>query len=130
MSIPLLDRGKYYRGLLILIRKDQIIDMNEREFMIRLGQSLDFDRRFCEDVIEDLLSNPNIKAEPVKFSNRATAKSFLHDAIRLAFVDGKLHPKELSWVKAVARANELNEEWISSAIRAMKAESAEKHGSY
>ncbi len=120
MSIPLPERGEYYRGLLVLIRRDQIIDVHEREFMIRLGQALDFDRRFCENAIDDLLKNPHIKAEPIKFSDSETAKSLMHDAIALAPADGMLHPKELSLLKAVADANGLNDEWLSAEIASLQ----------
>jgi hypothetical protein len=107
-SIPLPERGKYYRGLLILIRKDQTIDSHEREMMMQLGQALDFDRRFCENAVDDLLKNPNIKSEPVKFSDKEIAKAFMQDAVALALADGRIHPKELSWLKKVAYANGLD----------------------
>jgi hypothetical protein len=120
MSIPLVERGKYYRGLLVLIRRDHSIDIHERELMIRLGQALDFDKRFCESAVDDLMRNPHIKAEPILFSESETAKSFLHDGIVLALSDGTLHPKELSWLKAVAHANGLNDEWLSAEITGLQ----------
>jgi hypothetical protein len=120
MGIPLSERGAYYRGLLVLIRRDQSIDIHEREFMIRLGQTMDFDRRFCENTIDELMRNPHIKAEPIIFLDSETAKSFMHNAIVLALADGILHPKELSWLKAVAEANGLNDEWLSAEIAGLQ----------
>jgi hypothetical protein len=116
-SIPFPDRGNYYRGLLVLIRKDQTIDSHEREMMMQLGQALDFDRKFCENAVDDLLKNPNIKSEPVIFSDKEIAESFMHDAIELALADGRIHPKELSWLKAVAHANGLDFEWFLQHVR-------------
>jgi hypothetical protein len=117
MTIPLVERGNYYRGLLVLIRRDRIISIRERELMIQLGRKLDFDTRFCEAAINDLLKNPHIKDKAMKFSDRTTAKSFLHDAILLAQVDGELHQKELDWLKAVADENGLKESWLLAEIQ-------------
>jgi hypothetical protein len=112
MGVPLIERGDYYRGLLVLIRRDRVIRVQERELMIQLGQALDFDKRFCERAMDDLLKNPHSKDAPMKFSSRETAENFMRDAIMLALVDGELHPKELSWLKAVANANSLKDEMI------------------
>jgi hypothetical protein len=117
MKIPLVDRGNYYRGLLVLIRKDRAINVRESELMIRFGQALDFDKRFCEAAINDLMDNKHIRDEPMTFLTRATAECFLRDAIMLAFIDGDLHPKELAWLKAVADSNGLKDEWLQNEIR-------------
>ena len=117
MKIPLLERGIYYRGLLVLIRQDRVISNRERELMIRIGQKLDFDKRFCECAINDLLKNPHIKGKVIKFSDKKIAESFLRDAVTLAIVDGEIHPKEQSWLKAVASANGLRNEWLDAEIR-------------
>jgi hypothetical protein len=117
MSIPLPERGNYYRGLLVLIRRDQSISEQERELMIQFGQTLDFDKRFCEAAIDELMRNPHIKADPIRFTHKRTAESFLRDALRLALVDGELHPKELSWLKAIADANGVTREWFRKQIK-------------
>jgi hypothetical protein len=116
MKIPLIDRGAYYRGLLVLIRRDHVIDSQERELMIQFGQKLDFDRRFCEAAIDDLLKNPHIKDSPMKFSDRKTAEFFLRDAILLAFVDDELHSRELAWLKEVAKENGIDDEWLKTQL--------------
>jgi hypothetical protein len=120
MTVPLIERGDYYRGLLVLIRRDRVISARERELMIQLGRSLDFDARFCESAIDDLLNNPHIKAVPVKFADRKTAESFIRDAIMLAHADGKLHPKELAWLKAVAHENRLKTRWLNAEIQRLQ----------
>ncbi len=107
MEIPLAERGNYYRGLLVLIRKDRVISAQERDLMIRLGRRLDFDPRFCAGVIDDVLKNPHIKNQPMKFSDRAIARRFVRDALMLARIDGKIHPKEWTWIREVARKNGL-----------------------
>ena len=116
MKIPLSDRGKYYRGLLVLIKKDRIVSAREQELMMRFGQALDFDKRFCETAINDLARNPHIKDVPMVFSDRSTAESFVRDGVSLASIDGEFHPEELRWLKAVANANGLEDERISFEI--------------
>jgi hypothetical protein len=116
-KIPLLDRGNYYRGLLVLIRRDRIVDPGERELMIQFGQALDFDRRFCEAAIDDLLKNNYIRDEPMTFSDKGTAETFLRDGVLMAYVDGEIHSKELTWLKAVADANGLDDEWVNAEIK-------------
>ena len=121
-DIPLRDRGHYYRGLLVLIRRDRIINAREHELMLKLGRTMDFDMRFCEAAIKELVKNPHIKDEPMIFSDRKVAESFVRDAVALAAVDGEIHPRELDWLKAVAAANGLKKEWVEIQLnRLMKA---------
>ncbi len=117
MTIPLFERGDYYRGLLVLIKKDRVITDREREMLIQVGKSLDFDTRFCEAAIDDLMKNPHIKDRPMKFSDKKIAESFVLDGLRLAYSDGDVHPKELDWLKAVSRINGLRDRWLNSEIR-------------
>jgi hypothetical protein len=44
VKLPLAVKIDYYRGLLVLSRRDRIIDDREREFLVRIGGILDFDR--------------------------------------------------------------------------------------
>ncbi len=117
MGISQIDRSNYYRGLLVLTGKDRIIDPREREMMLRFGKVLDFDKRFCEAAIDDVLENKYLNDEPVIFDDRKTAECFLRDGIRLAFVDESLHPKELAWLRSVAKANKVNSGWLDAEIQ-------------
>jgi hypothetical protein len=117
MKLSLLDRSNYYRGLLVLTRRDQVIDPRERELMLELGRILDFDRRFCEAAMDDLLRNPHIRNEPVTFSNQKTADCFLRDGIRLALVDRNISPKELGWLRSVAKANGRTDSWLDGEVQ-------------
>ena len=117
MSLPLLERSTYYRGLLVLIGKDRIVDPRERELMIRIGGLLDFDTRFCEAAIESLLNNPHLTAEPMTFSLRRTVECFLRDGLRVALCDGEIHAREQAWLKTVAEANGLPGEWLDAEIQ-------------
>ncbi len=118
MKIPLVERSKYYRGLLVLVGRDRIIDTRERALMLEIGQILDFDKRFCENAMNELLRNPQIiRSKPVVFSQTVIAECFLRDGILLALVDEKIHPHEWAWLRKVARANGLPDEWVDDALR-------------
>jgi hypothetical protein len=116
MKMPQLDRSNYYKGLLVLARKDQIIDERERELLLQLGHALDFDRRFCEAAIDDLLKNPHISDEPVVFSDARAAECFLRDALRFAYRIQDPHARELAWIRKVARANGIADDIVDAEI--------------
>ncbi len=126
MSVKLdqLDRSNYYKGLLVLCGRDRVIAPRERELMLQFGKLLDFDRRFCEAAIDDLLDNKYITDEPVTFSSREIADCFLHDAIRLALVDKQIQSQEMAWLKAVARANGITDEWLGTEVQRRRADVA------
>jgi len=119
--MPLPDRGKYYRGLLILTGRDRIVDVRERELLLRIGAILDFDKRFCEAAIDDLLHNRHITHDPVVFSETGIAECFLRDAIRLALVDDEVHYHEFAWLRRVARANGISGKWLKAELAASHA---------
>lgn len=104
----------------MLLRRDRIIDARERAHMLQMGEVLDFDRRFCEATIDGLLSNAHITREPVIFSDERIGRCFFRDALRLALVDGNLHPMELSWLRTVAHANNKSKQWLNAIIREFK----------
>ncbi len=119
-SIALMDKSNYYKGLLILVGKDRIVHQEERLLMLKLGEILDFDKRFCQAAIDNLLHNKYLIDEPIIFSNGNIAMSFLLDAIRLAFIDGEIHPHELDWLNAIAQANSVEKEWLDSEVLRFK----------
>jgi len=118
MAFSLSDRGTYYRGLLVLVGRDRIVEPRERELLLEIGKILDFSRSFCEAAIDDLLRNPHLTHDPIVLSDPRIAECFLRDAIRLALVDDDVHDHELIWLKKVARANGLSEEWLSAELAA------------
>jgi hypothetical protein len=117
MKLSLRTKSSYYRGLLVVSRRDRVIDDREREFLIRIGKMLDFDERFCEATINDLLSNPNISRSPIIFPNEAVRECFFRDALRLASVDDNIHPLELRWLQKTARANGKSDQWLNKIIQ-------------
>ncbi len=116
VSMSVLDRSTYYKGLLVLVGKDRVVDAREREMMLQIGQLLDFDKRFCDAAIDDLLKNAYLARNPILFSNREIAECFLSDAIRLAFVDQEMHRLEWNWLKVVAATNSIPEKWLEGEV--------------
>jgi len=117
MKLPLAEKSEYYKGLLVLSRRDRIIDDRERDFLIRVGERLDYDRRFCEATVDELLTNAHISRIPVVFSSDVIKECFFRDALRVALMDGCIHPAELRWLQQTAQANGKSNQWLDSLIR-------------
>lgn len=122
MKASLIDRGKYYRGLLVLIGRDRIVDRRERALMLQFGKMLDFDVRFCETAIAELPDNKHIDDEVILFDESAMVECFLRDALRLALIDGEIHSRELSWLKKIARSNNMTDAWLDRECRRIQKE--------
>jgi hypothetical protein len=124
MKITLMDRSLYFKGLLLLIRKDRIIHNAERDLMMRVGKIFGYETHFCEDTIRDVLVNKYIDDNPPRFSDPEIAKCFIRDGIRLSLSDGLVHEKESGWMKDIAEQNGLDKIWFSKAV-----ETVSKRGS-
>ncbi len=117
MKLPLVAKSNYYKGLFVISRRDGVVNPLERELLIKIGEMLDFDRRFCEATINDLLSNPHISRSPIVFQDDMATNCFFHDAVRLANVDGCIHPLELRWLQEAAHANGRSDQWLNRIIQ-------------
>jgi len=49
-----MDRSQYYKGLMLLIRKDREIHEEEKRIMMAIGETLSFDADFCVFRIQPL----------------------------------------------------------------------------
>jgi hypothetical protein len=105
------DRGKYLRGMLLLIGKDQRVLDNERFWFYELGKVLGYDKEFCETVVRELPENEFLETIPPKFSDVEIAKAFIIDGIHLAFADRELNPSEMLWINAIAEINGIDILW-------------------
>ena len=111
MEITVQDKGKYLRGLLILIGKDHLILDNEKNWFYRLSKILGYDLDFLRTAIKELPENEYLSQDPPKFSNTEIAKAFIIDSIHLAFADQELHPIELEWINKIAEVNGIDILW-------------------
>ncbi|MBX7149990.1 hypothetical protein K1X84_00020 [bacterium] len=112
MHVSLSDRSLYFKGLLLLIRKDRFISDTERILMLRIGKALSFEKEFCETAVHNILQNEHITDTPPVFDDPLIAQYFIHDALTLACSDRTLHPQEEEWLKAVCLKNGLSESWF------------------
>jgi hypothetical protein len=112
MTIDVLEGSNYFKGLLLLIRKDHRITDLEAARLKSIGKSLGLEARFCEESIRDILENPHISDTPPTFSSPELARSFLRDGLRLAAADNEIHTLEEAWLAAVAGANGVDEVWL------------------
>jgi hypothetical protein len=102
LKISVLDGSEYFRGLLLLIRKDRRITEAETILMKRIGKALGLASDFCDDAIRELLDNEFIVRDPPRFSRRELALKFIRDGLTLASADDEMHSAEETWLLGIA----------------------------
>jgi uncharacterized tellurite resistance protein B-like protein len=112
MKISVIDGSSYFKGLLLLVRKDRKITELEIQLMKRIGKTLGFERKFCDDAIHEILENEYIVDTPPQFSTKELAIKFIKDGLALAFSDNELHPSEAEWLRSTAEKNGLDLTWF------------------
>lgn len=117
MNFTFQDKGSYFRGLLILIGRDNIIHSSEKDRILKIGENLGFEPKFCSEAVESLLSNNYIDQNPPIFSSTFIAETFLKDAIKLSMIDDDVHADELEWLKKIALENNISIVWLNKEIQ-------------
>jgi len=120
LEIPQLDRSSYLKGLLITARKDNKLAESEIEIIKKFASQLGFSSDFFEETIKNLLENKYITDEPIKFSERSIAKSFIEDGLKLALSDNEIGKEEIGWLLETAKANGIEEEWVNKKMTDIK----------
>ncbi len=121
MKLTLREKSECFRGFLLLIAQDRLVSPEEKDLLRQIGKALDFDKRFCEEAMDDLLENAHIATQPPVFSRQEYAEAFLHDCIRIAGADKNIHPDELAWLNQIARANGFPASWVEGAVKMLSA---------
>lgn len=116
MTDNFLDRSNYFKGLLLLIGKDSKITKSEKALLNKVRDTLDFEKQFFEDSLNDFFENEYISHDPPKFSQKIYAEAFIRDGLRLAVADNDLHKDEYEFLLSVVELNELDDEWFQSEI--------------
>ena len=111
MEMTYLDRSNYFRGLLLLLRKNNKVNKDEVNMIMRIGNRLGFAYDFCKGALKDILDNEYIVDGPPKFSNKGVAHGFIEESIELAVIDNDIEANELEWIGSVIKENEMEEEW-------------------
>jgi hypothetical protein len=112
VKISVLDGSRYFKGLLLLIRKDRKITESEIELMKRIGKALGFEKEFCDNAIREVLENKYIVDTPPEFSEKELAIKFIKDGLSLAFSDNEFHRSEEEWLRSAADKNGLELTWF------------------
>jgi hypothetical protein len=120
MELTQLDKSSYLKGLLIVAKKDELLTDFEKRFLKNIASKLGFASDFYESTIRSLLSNRYIPDNPIKFSKKKIAESFITDGIQLALKDNKLSDKEIEWLKLTASENELDDDWFTNNVTKLK----------
>jgi hypothetical protein len=123
MTINVLDASNYFKGLLLLIRKDRKVTPAEIEAMKRIGKALGFERKFCENAIAEILENAFIVDEPPHFPSKELAYKFIRDGLYLAFIDHRdIDPHEERWLKLTVEKNGIEEDFFARELEIAKAD--------
>jgi len=117
MNIPLIDRSNYLKGLFITAKLDKELSQNEKDILKKISDKLGFAYDFYDETVRSLLTNKYIKEEPIVFSEKEIARSFLNDAIKLACSNNIVTEAEVNWLKNTANVNDLNAEVVDKELK-------------
>ena len=108
MEISVLDKSNYLKGLLIIAKKDNQLAEQEKKIIRQFAERLGFAQDFYEDTLKSLLSNKYITEEPIIFSNKKIAESFITDGLALAHSDDSIVGVEIEYIRSIAIANQID----------------------
>lgn len=114
--MQILDKSNYFKGLLLLIKKDNQMNEDERELLKKIGKVLGFEKKFYENAIREILNNQFITQDPPKFSDKKIAECFIKDGVRLAKLDTILHQREIEWLERICLENNLTKDWFREVL--------------
>ncbi len=117
MKISMIDAGKYFKGLLLLIRKDHKVTETEIALIARVGKQLGFEKEFCDTAVQEILKNRYIEDSPPEFSSKELAMMFIRDGLVVALSDKHFDHKEEKWLKSVADKNGIDTSWLRKEIK-------------
>ncbi|MCX6150134.1 MAG: hypothetical protein NTX22_06400 [Ignavibacteriales bacterium] len=110
------DKSDYLKGLLVLSKKDRSLSSEERTIVKEAGNRLGFASDFINESLFNLLQNKNIAEEPIQFSNKEMAETFISDGLAICFCDTENPAEELNWLKKVAEINQIDLRWLENEI--------------
>ena len=112
MEISILDKSNYLKGLLIIAKKDNQLAEQEKKIIRQFAMKLGFAQDFYEETLKSLLSNKYILEDPIIFSDKKIAESFIIDGLTLAHSDNSIVGVEIDYIKSVAIANQIDKKWF------------------
>ena len=129
MELTLIDKSSYLKGLLIVAKKDKQLTEPEKKIIRDIAVKLGFATDFYEDTLRSLLANKYILENPVKFSQKKIAESFIIDGMKLAFADNMVSDVEIDWLKLTALENGIEESWFEEKLKKYHESSTFLHSS-
>lgn len=117
MKISLIDASEYFRGLLLLSRKDDKITEPEAELVKRTGKVLGFEKEFCDAAVREILENEYILDTPPEFSTVELAMKFVKDGLALAFSNRGLPAFETVWLRETVEKNGVDMNWFEHRLK-------------
>ena len=120
MNIPLLDRSNYLKGLFITAKLDKQLSQKEKDILKQISDKLGFASDFFNETTRSLLNNKYIKEEPITFSAKEIAISFINDAIKLACCNNVVTNAEINWLKEIATVNQVDKDIIEKELKEYK----------
>lgn len=120
MPIPIIDKSNYLKGLVITARKDKKLVDSEKKIIRGIAEKLGFASDFYEEVLKNLLANKYINEEPIKFSDKKIAESFIIDGLKLAYSDDFVESSEIEWLRKTAKENDIGENWFNEKLHLAK----------
>lgn len=112
MEISVIEASNYFKGLLLLVRKDHKVTETENALITRVGKRLGFEKEFCDTAIQEILKNKFIEDSPPRFTSKELAMMFVKDGLALAFSDNVMDYKEEKWLRSVVDINSLSRHWF------------------
>lgn len=120
MNISVLDRSNYLKGLFITAKLDKELSQKEKDILKTISDKLGFASDFFNESVKSLLTNKYIKEEPITFSAKEVAVSFLNDAMKLACVNNLITNEEIKWLKDIAHVNQIDSKIIDNELNEFK----------
>jgi hypothetical protein len=114
------DKSSYLKGLLILAKRDRVLTESEEQIIKDIASRLGFSSDFYEYTLQNLIENEFLTEEPVQFSDKKIAQSFILDGFRLAHSDSHLDDREIGWLLDTATKNNIDTEWFNSKLKEIK----------
>ena len=104
------DKGEFLRGFLILAKKDKKISAHERSMVMVVGNYFGFEKRFCEESINNIFENEYISEKPPLFSNIHIARFFVIECLDIfEQINGINNPQRV-WLQETLLVNGINNE--------------------
>lgn len=117
MNIPLVDRSNYLKGLFITAKLDKELSDKEKDILKKISDKLGFASDFYSEAVKSLLTNKYLLDDPITFSDKNIARSFLIDAIKLACCNEKITDEEVEWLKKTASSNNIDTNLVDKEIK-------------